>query len=119
MEPGTTSDEGDSDSHTYPYYNYIYKYRIPVLIIVYLVACTKPVQEGRVKMKHAPKNNEAKKETVKVAAPVKKKKKKIYLTFDDGPNKGTRNVLDIVKGENIPVTFFIVGEHVFASVNQN
>ena len=119
MEPGTTSDEGDSDSHTYPYYNYIYKYRIPVLIIVYLVACTKPVQEGRVKMKHAPKNNEAKKETVQVAAPVKKKKKKIYLTFDDGPNKGTRNVLDIVKDEKIPVTFFIIGEHVYASINQN
>ena len=56
---------------------------------------------------------------MQVAPPVKKKKKKIYLTFDDGPNKGTRNVLDIVKDENIPVTFFIVGEHVFASVNQN
>jgi len=119
MEPGTTSDEGDSDSHTYPYYNYIYKYRIPVLIIVYLVACTKPVQEGRVKMKPSSKNNETKKETVQVAAPVKKKKKKIYLTFDDGPNKGTKNVLDIVKDEKIPVTFFIVGEHVYASVNQN
>jgi len=119
METSTTSDEGDSDSHTYSYYNYIYKYRIPVLIIVYLVACTKPVQEGRVKMKHAPKNNEVKKETVQVAAPVKKKKKKIYLTFDDGPNKGTQNVLDIVKDEKIPVTFFIIGEHVYASVNQN
>ncbi|TMI72954.1 MAG: hypothetical protein E6H09_08180 [Bacteroidetes bacterium] len=47
-----------------------------------------------------------------------KKKKKIYLTFDDGPNKGTRNVLDIVQQENIPVTFFIVGEHVFASIGQ-
>jgi peptidoglycan-N-acetylglucosamine deacetylase len=47
------------------------------------------------------------------------KKKKIYLTFDDGPNKGTRNVLDIVKQENVPVTFFIVGEHVFASTGQN
>lgn len=119
METSTTSDEGDSDSHTYSYYNYIYKYRIPVLIIVYLVACSKPVQEGRIKMKHAPKNNEAKKETVQVAAPVKKKKKKIYLTFDDGPNKGTQNVLDIVKDEKIPVTFFIIGEHVYASINQN
>ncbi len=48
-----------------------------------------------------------------------KKKKKIYLTFDDGPNKGTRNVLNIVQQENIPVTFFIVGEHVFASMGQN
>ncbi len=48
-----------------------------------------------------------------------RKKKKIYLTFDDGPNKGTKNVLDIVQQEDIPVTFFIVGEHVFASIGQN
>jgi peptidoglycan-N-acetylglucosamine deacetylase len=48
-----------------------------------------------------------------------RKKKKIYLTFDDGPNKGTQNVLDIVKQEDVPVTFFIVGEHVFASIGQN
>jgi peptidoglycan/xylan/chitin deacetylase (PgdA/CDA1 family) len=47
-----------------------------------------------------------------------KKKKKIYLTFDDGPNKGTKNVLDIVQQENVPATFFIVGEHVFASMEQ-
>jgi len=38
-------------------------------------------------------------------------KRKIYLTFDDGPNKGTRNVLALVKAENVPVSFFIVGEH--------
>lgn len=119
METSTTDDDGESANHIY--YNYIYSYRIPVLIIVYLVACTKPVEEGRVKMKHVSKNNHDKKETVQVqvAAPVKKKKKKIYLTFDDGPNKGTQNVLDIVKDEEIPVTFFIIGEHVYASINQN
>jgi peptidoglycan/xylan/chitin deacetylase (PgdA/CDA1 family) len=49
----------------------------------------------------------------------KKKKKKLYLTFDDGPNKGTRNVLDIVRDENVPVSFFIVGEHAFASHSQS
>jgi peptidoglycan/xylan/chitin deacetylase (PgdA/CDA1 family) len=49
----------------------------------------------------------------------KKKKKKIYLTFDDGPNKGTKNVLDLVQQEDVPVTFFIVGQHVFASLGQN
>ena len=48
----------------------------------------------------------------------KSKKKKLYITFDDGPNKGTRNVLHIVKDEGIPVSFFIVGEHVFASPTQ-
>ncbi|HEY6504153.1 MAG TPA: polysaccharide deacetylase family protein [Chitinophagaceae bacterium] len=59
-----------------------------------------------------------KKPPVATAKP-KKKKKKIYLTFDDGPNKGTKNVLDIVQQEEVPVTFFIVGEHVFASPGQN
>jgi peptidoglycan/xylan/chitin deacetylase (PgdA/CDA1 family) len=54
---------------------------------------------------------------VVVAKPVKKKKK-IYLTFDDGPNKGTQNVLDILQQENVPATFFIVGEHVFMSKEQ-
>jgi peptidoglycan/xylan/chitin deacetylase (PgdA/CDA1 family) len=38
-------------------------------------------------------------------------KKKIYLTFDDGPNKGTMNVLNAVKEDSIPVSFFIVGKH--------
>ena len=46
------------------------------------------------------------------------KKKKLYITFDDGPNKGTRNVLYIVQDEGVPVSFFIVGEHVFASPTQ-
>jgi len=117
MDTSTTDDDSESANHIYD--NYIYSYRIPVLIIVYLVACTKPVQDGRVRMKLVSKNNNDKKETVQVAAPVKKKKKKIYLTFDDGPNKGTQNVLDIVKDEKIPVTFFIIGEHVYASINQN
>jgi len=117
MDTSTSDDDGESANHIY--YNYVYSYRIPVLIIVYLVACTKPVQEGKLKTKPILKASNDKKEIVQVTAPVKKKKKKIYLTFDDGPNKGTRNVLDIVKDENIPVTFFIVGEHVFASVKQN
>jgi peptidoglycan/xylan/chitin deacetylase (PgdA/CDA1 family) len=117
METSTTDDDGESANHIY--HDYIYKYRIPVLIILYLVACTRPIQEGKMKLKLLSKNNDVKKETVQTVVTVKKKKKKIYLTFDDGPNKGTRNVLDIVKDEKIPVTFFIVGEHVYASINQN
>lgn len=32
----------------------------------------------------------------------------IYLTFDDGPNEGTTNViLDILKEEGVPATFFV------------
>lgn len=38
-------------------------------------------------------------------------KKKIYLTFDDGPNKGTRNVLQIIREEQVPASFFVVAVH--------
>lgn len=58
------------------------------------------------------------KETTPAPAPKKKKKKTIYLTFDDGPNKGTNNVLDIINGEQVQATLFVVGEHVYASRQQ-
>lgn len=45
----------------------------------------------------------------------KKKKKKIYLTFDDGPNKGTQNVVNIINDEQVPATLFVIGEHVYGS----
>ena len=45
----------------------------------------------------------------------KKKKKTIYLTFDDGPNKGTHHVMQIMKAEQVPVTLFVIGEHVYGS----
>ena len=32
----------------------------------------------------------------------------IYLTFDDGPNEGTTNIiLDVLKSEGVPATFFV------------
>ena len=35
----------------------------------------------------------------------------IYLTFDDGPNEGTTNViLDILKEEGLPATFFVTNK---------
>lgn len=48
-----------------------------------------------------------------------KKKKTIYLTFDDGPNKGTRAVMHIIQQENVPVTLFVIGEHVYGSRYQS
>ncbi|MEO7769021.1 MAG: polysaccharide deacetylase family protein [Ferruginibacter sp.] len=48
----------------------------------------------------------------------KKKNKTIYLTFDDGPNKGTRKVMHIAKEEQVPITMFIIGEHVYGSAEQ-
>lgn len=41
------------------------------------------------------------------------KEKVAYLTFDDGPNPSiTPKVLDILKKENVPATFFVIGKHV-------
>lgn len=34
--------------------------------------------------------------------------KKVYLTFDDGPNKYTDELLDILKEKNVKATFFVV-----------
>ena len=53
-----------------------------------------------------------------VTAVVSKPKKKIYLTFDDGPNKGTGNLMQILKDEDIPATMFIIGQQVFGSKAQ-
>jgi peptidoglycan-N-acetylglucosamine deacetylase len=49
---------------------------------------------------------------------VKKKRKTIYLTFDDGPCKGSKTVQSIMQQEQVPSTFFIIGEHVYGSRNQ-
>jgi peptidoglycan-N-acetylglucosamine deacetylase len=48
-----------------------------------------------------------------------KKSKTIYLTFDDGPNKGTQNVIDIINKEEVNATLFIIGEHVYGSKSQS
>ncbi|MBF0214250.1 MAG: polysaccharide deacetylase family protein [Magnetococcales bacterium] len=38
--------------------------------------------------------------------------KTVYLTFDDGPREGTREILDLLQQEQTPATFFIVGGHI-------
>ena len=39
-------------------------------------------------------------------------KKKIYLTFDDGPINGTQNVISILKEFGVDATMFMIGKHV-------
>jgi ribosome-interacting GTPase 1 len=48
----------------------------------------------------------------------KKKKKTIYLSFDDGPNAGTEKVRRILKDEKVAATLFIIGEHINGSKAQ-
>lgn len=45
-------------------------------------------------------------------------KRVIYLTFDDGPNQGTENLLRILNKRNVCATAFIVGKHVYGSKKQ-
>jgi peptidoglycan/xylan/chitin deacetylase (PgdA/CDA1 family) len=91
----------------------------PLLLLLVLIACTKSTRKDRI-TQHFFKQQKTEQAAVKTTPPArKKKKKKIYLTFDDGPNKGTRKVLNIVQQEQVPVTFFLIGEHAFASTSQH
>lgn len=39
--------------------------------------------------------------------------KNVYITFDDGPaGKITTNILDVLKQENVPATFFVIGSQI-------
>ncbi len=40
------------------------------------------------------------------------KEKILYLTFDDGPIRGTENVLRVLKEEGVDATMFCVGKHI-------
>ncbi len=44
--------------------------------------------------------------------------KTIYLTFDDGPNRGSDSVLNVVNEEQVPVTMFLIGQHIIGSPGQ-
>jgi peptidoglycan/xylan/chitin deacetylase (PgdA/CDA1 family) len=111
------ADEGEPSSGFFYYSSFSI-----ILISVLLFSCHDSSE--KVKIVQPPVAKDTSKPALKeppavIAAKPHKKKKKIYLTFDDGPNKGTQNVLDIIQQEEVPVTFFIVGQHVFASIGQN
>lgn len=41
-----------------------------------------------------------------------KKKKTVYLTFDDGPSENTETVLDVLKENDVHATFFLIGSSI-------
>jgi peptidoglycan/xylan/chitin deacetylase (PgdA/CDA1 family) len=106
----TNAEEGDHNTAAFFYR--------PLMLLLVLVTTTQTAHEGKINSTFNNVPNGQPNETARAPLP-KKKKKKIYLTFDDGPNKGTRKVLHIVQQEQVPVTFFIVGEHVYASTTQH
>jgi peptidoglycan-N-acetylglucosamine deacetylase len=112
MESSASDDDGPAGPSS--------NYRIAILFLLFTFTCFRPGYDTGGAFLAMPALWAAEKPVEPpplVKKPVKKKKK-IYLTFDDGPNKGTQNVLDIVQQEQVPATFFIVGEHVFASLEQ-
>lgn len=52
-----------------------------------------------------------------VETEINDKKKYIYLTFDDGPNAGTGNLITVLKKHKIPSTFFLIGRNVSSFPN--
>jgi peptidoglycan-N-acetylglucosamine deacetylase len=106
----TNAEEGDPNTAAFFYR--------PLMLLLVFVTTTQTAREGKINYHYNKVPNDPPKELVR-ASPPKKKKKKIYLTFDDGPNKRTRKVLRIAQQEQVPVTFFIIGEHVFASTAQH
>lgn len=44
--------------------------------------------------------------------------KTIYLTFDDGPNRGSNHVLQVADEEQVPITMFLIGQHIIGSPGQ-
>lgn len=52
-------------------------------------------------------------ETLQASAAAAEEPRKVaFLTFDDGPSKNTRQVLDILKENEIHATFFVIGSEI-------
>lgn len=49
--------------------------------------------------------------SVAAAGKSKTSDKVVYLSFDDGPGKHTSEVLNILRNEDVPATFYVLGEH--------
>jgi peptidoglycan-N-acetylglucosamine deacetylase len=87
------------------------QYYLLLALVVMTLACNNPRKSTPALVNHPHARPPA--ATAKAPeAPPQKHRKKIYLTFDDGPNTGTGTVMHIVKAEHAPASFFIVGEHI-------
>ena len=73
---------------------------------------TEPSEESKSTLgTFADKDRENSLPQITVASDGNPTEKVLYLTFDDGPLKGTENVLNVLKEEKIPATMFCIGRH--------
>lgn len=93
---------------------------IIVLDILLLIICTLSYTKPDGPLKKIPKKTFTKQITLKKASKIKVQNinpsiisdKTIYLTFDDGPSYLTNEILDILKEENVPATFFVTSQQI-------
>ena len=106
----------------------ILKYKIPIIIIIcitlniliilnYIIKINTPKQtfkQIKPKVTFNQKINYYKPAKIKVKDinPSVVSAKTIYLTLDDGPSALTESILDILKKENIPATFFLTSRQI-------
>ena len=115
MEPLISPDEPE------PFAKTGIRFSFPLLLLVFAGICFPACDRGTATNKKMVAADTITVQQKKPAADTLVKtvvKKKIYLTFDDGPNKGTRNVMNALKEENINASLFVVGKHVFDSPEQ-
>ncbi len=114
MEIASTSDDGD------PAKQVLFRLFLFVSIasLFYIISCKPKATKKVVPVIDSTVIKRQQQHIADSLAKAKIPKKKVYITFDDGPNRGTLNVLNAVKEEKIPVSFFIVGKHVFDSPTQ-
>lgn len=43
---------------------------------------------------------------------IQQREKQVALTFDDGPAEYTERILDVLKRESVPATFFLIGKNI-------
>lgn len=97
-------------------------YLLATVVVLFLVACKDREEEPPpVIVKKVTPDSTAIRQKLRAdsIAVVSSHKKKIYITFDDGPNAGTMNVLNAVIEEQVPVSFFVVAKHVYDSREQH
>ena len=107
---------------------YIIKNKIPIIIIIclifniiillnYIIKIGEPKTEFKeikplINYNKKVEKPKPKKIKVKDINPSIVSDKTIYLTFDDGPSYLTKTILDILKEENVPATFFVTSRQI-------
>ncbi|MFN8289007.1 MAG: polysaccharide deacetylase family protein [Chitinophagaceae bacterium] len=94
-------------------------YLLATLIVLVLVSCTEKKEKPLPAKPAAPDSSLVRKQPRADSLARPAAKKKLYFTFDDGPNAGTMHVLEAVTTIQVPASFFIVAKHTTDSREQH